>query len=178
VTRTGLPYFTGISTYNDPQRRFKFRYPSDWVKDELGERLDGVNFRPEQHDLETYFAVAISKLGVSVEAADLPELRRGFDDGLASMPTLSVEESKDDTYGNIVKVERKFTFNTTDIVRKRWTWGVYADVWEIVAAFQGSTVEEYDYWLPMGNYCFNTFELPEYVWFATDPEMRPPELRR
>jgi hypothetical protein len=172
-----LPYFTGISTYNDPQGRFKFRYPSDWVEDELDESLDGVNFRPMPDDLETYFAVAISKLDVSVEAADLPELRRGFDDGLTSLTALSVDAAKDDTYGNIVKFERKFTFDAASVMRKRWTWGLYADVWQIIAIFQGSTVAEYDYWLPMGNYCFNTFELPEYLWFATDPDMRPPRAR-
>ena len=177
MTRTGLPYFTGISTYNDPQGRFTFRYPSDWVEGELDDGLDGVNFRPEPDDIETYFAVAISKLRVSVEAADLPQLRRGFDDGLTSLGTLSLDKAKDDTYGNIVKVERKYTFDAAGVTHKRWIWGLYVDMWQIIAIFQGSTVEEYDYWLPMGNYCFNTFELPEHLWFATDPEKRRPEIR-
>jgi len=178
LTRTGLPYFTGISTYDDPRGRFTFRYPSDWIPGGLDEGLDGVNFRPDPDDLETYFAIAISKLAVPVEATDLPELRRGFADGLRSMGILSVDEAKDDTYGNIVKVERKITFDVAGVTRKRWTWGLYADIRQIIAIFQGSTVEAYEYWLPMGNYCFNTFQLPEYLWFATDPEMRPPTLPR
>ena len=38
-----------------------------------------------------------------------------------------------------------------------------------VVVFQGETPEEYHYWLPMGNYCFTSFQLPMALWYATDP---------
>lgn len=38
--------------------------------------------------------------------------------------------------------------------------------------WQGSTVDEYDYWLPMGNYSYATFEIPEALWFATDRDLK------
>ena len=37
---------------------------------------------------------------------------------------------------------------------------MYADTWQYLVAYQGATVEEFHYWLPMGNYCFTSFQLP------------------
>ena len=44
-------------------------------------------------------------------ADDLPALRDGFDDGLAALADLAVESSSDDTYNDIVKLERTLTFS-------------------------------------------------------------------
>lgn len=169
--RSGLPAFTGITTYRDPQGRFEFRHPSDWDRYELDEDRDGVLIRPEVEDEHTYFAIWISPLSIGVVADDLPELRRGFDDGLGRLADARIDKAADDTYGNIVKLERWLTFTEAGVVRKRRTWGLYVDTWQLVATYQGSTVGEYDYWEPMGNYCFATFQLPNELWFATDPEI-------
>lgn len=171
--RSGLPAFTGITTYQDPQGRYKFRHPSDWDRDELADDREGVIVRPELDDGDTYFAVWIQPLDIAVEAEDLPELREGFDAGLAKLADAAVTPLREDTYGNIVKVERLVDFVESGVTRRRHAWGMYVDKWQLLVSFQGSTVEEYEYWLPMGNYCFNTFELPEYLWFATDPEVNP-----
>jgi hypothetical protein len=40
-----------------------------------------------------------------------------------------------------------------------------------VVAYQGETVEEYEYWLPMGNHSFHHFVIPEALWFATDRDL-------
>ncbi len=170
--RSGLPLFTGITTYRDEQGRFSFRHPSDWIRDELADDREGVIIRPEADDPDTYFAVWVSPLETAVVADDLPELRSGFDDGLTALPDVTVESDRDDLYGNIVKVERLFTFTEGGATRKRRVWGMYVDTWQVLVSFQGSTVGEYDYWLPMGNYCYATFELPEALWFATDPELQ------
>ncbi|HEX3813430.1 MAG TPA: hypothetical protein VHX59_11360 [Mycobacteriales bacterium] len=172
--RSGLPLFSGITTFRDAQGRFAFRYPSDWFRDELADDREGAIVSPEDgRDPATYFAVWVAPLEVGVVADDLPELRRGFDDGLAALPDLVIESGTEDTYGNIVKVERVLTYTEDGATRRRRVWGMYVDTWQILATFQGSTIEEYDYWLPMGNYCYATFELPEALWFATDPELRP-----
>jgi hypothetical protein len=171
MTRTGLPAFTGITTYQDQQGRYKFRHPSDWERDELADDLEGVIIQPEPDDDDTYFAVWIRPLDVAVEAADLPELRDGFDAGLAKLAEAVVTPLREDTYGNIVKVERSVDFVESGVVRRRKVWGLYVDKWQLLVTYQGSTVDEYEYWLPMGNYCFNTFELPEALWFATDPDV-------
>lgn len=173
MSRTGLPAFTGITTFQDPKGRYKFRHPSDWDRDELADDLDGIIVRPEPDDGDTYFAIWIQPLEIAVEAADLPELRDGFDAGLAKLPEAVITPLREDTYGNIVKVERLVDFVESGVTRRRHAWGLYADKWQLLVSYQGSTVEEYEYWLPMGNYCFNTFELPEVLWFATDPEVNP-----
>lgn len=170
--RSGLPLFTGITTYQDPQGRFKFRHPSDWIRSDLEEDREGVHVRPEEDDLETHFAVWISSHDVHVVADDLPEVKRGFDDGMASLPDLNVEFANEDTVNNIVRVERVVTFTGGGETRRRKVWALYVDTFQLLVVYQGSTIGEYDYWLPMGNYCFQTFELPNELWFATDPELQ------
>ena len=29
----------------------------------------------------------------------------------------------------------------------------------------------YEHWLPMGNYAYGTFQIPEALWFATDRDL-------
>jgi hypothetical protein len=171
-TRTGRPRFTGVTTYADPDGRYEFRHPSDWFRDRLDDDLDGVIVGPDRADQATHFAVAVRDLGVAVTAEDLSLLRDGFEEGLAALPDVSVEAVADTTYNDIVKVERTLTFSDQGEVRKRRVWSMYADHWQFIVVFQGATVEEFHYWLPMGNYCFTSFQLPMALWYATDPAIR------
>jgi hypothetical protein len=149
--RSGLPHFTGIHTYRDPQGRFEFRHPWGWEESELADQLDGVIVSPEDADDETFFAVWVTALETSVEADDLRLLTQGFDAGLARLAEMVIEAG--------------------GVRRKRRIWALYADRWQFVVTFQGATEAEYDYWLPMGNYCFTSFNLPYALWFATDPSV-------
>jgi hypothetical protein len=167
----GLPAFTGITTYRDPLGRFEFRHPAGWTRSELDDDLDGIIVRPEEEEQNTYFAVWISSLPQSVSARDLPELKEGFDDGLAQLPDAQIESGEEQTYGNIVKVERVVSFTENGETRKRRVWGMYVDTFQMVVVWQGRSVKEYDYWYPMGNYCFSMFKIPDELWFATDPEV-------
>ena len=167
--RTGRPRFTGVTSFTDPQGRYEFRHPSDWFRADLDGDADGVMVGPERKDEATHFAVAVTDLRVGVVAEDLEVLRGGFDDGLAVLADLAVESVRDDTYNNIVKLERTFTFTDEGATRKRRMWSLYADHWQFTVVYQGSSVEEFGYWLPMGNYCFTAFQLPLALWFATDP---------
>ncbi|QGN32022.1 hypothetical protein [Microlunatus sp. Gsoil 973] len=167
--RSGLPHFTGIHTYQDPQGRFEFRHPWGWQESELEDDRDGVIVSPEDADNDTWFAVWVTALDTSVEAADLPVLKEGFDAGLARLAGVEIQEGNDKTYNNIVRLERVLIFTEGAIRRKRRVWALYADQWQFVVAYQGATEDEYAYWLPMGNYCFTSFNLPSALWFATDP---------
>jgi len=169
--RSGLPRFKGIHTYQDPQGRFEFRHPWEWEESELEDDRDGLIVSPIDADDETYFAVWVTPLETSVVADDLPVLREGLDAGLAKLDDVAVESSDEKTYNNIVRLERLLTFTENGVRRKRRIWALYADYWQFVVAFQGSTVNEYEYWLPMGNYCFTSFNLPEALWYATDPSV-------
>lgn len=173
--RTERPRFTGITTFNDHLGRYEFRYPWDWIESELEDDREGVIMRPVEEDQNTYFAVWVNELDVAVVADDLPDLRDGFEAGLSQLADAEVEKADDQNYNNIVKIERIFTFREDGATRKRRVWALYADRWQFLVVFQGSTVEEYHYWLPMGNYCFSAFKLPEALWFATDPELLKPK---
>jgi hypothetical protein len=167
--RSERPQFTGVTTFTDAQGRYEFRHPSDWFRDDLDDDIDGVIIGPDRADEATHFAVAVTDLGLSVVAEDLEVLRQGFDDGLGALADLTVESSQDDTYNDIIKLERTLTFSEDGATRKRRVWSLYADHWQFTVIYQGSSVEEYHYWLPMGNYCFTAFQLPMALWFATDP---------
>lgn len=175
--RPERPLFTGTTAYNDHLGRYEFRYPWDWIESELEDDRDGVMMRPVEADEDTYFAVWVSELEVQVVADDLPDLREGFEAGLAQLSDLETEKVDDQTYNNIVKLERTLTFAEDGAIRKRRVWVLYADRWQFLVVFQGSSVEEYHYWLPMGNYCFSTFQLPEALWFATDPSLLKPPVQ-
>lgn len=171
TARVGRPRFTGVSTYQDPLGRFSFRYPWDWHQFDLDGDHEGVMFAPEE-TADTYFAAWVTKLDEHVVAEDLDILREGLAAGLAQLPNYQVETAKDDVLSNLVKLERIYTFDDNGTTRKRRVWTLYVDTWQIVLVFQGATPEDYHYWLPMGNYTFATFQLPEALWFATDRDLR------
>lgn len=169
--RTERPRFTGTTVHEDELGRYEFRYPWDWTKSELEDDRDGVIMLPVEDDPATYFAVWVNEMELEVVADDLPDLREGFEAGLQQLGDCSIEKCDDQNYNNIVKLERIHTFTQDGVSRKRRVWALYADRWQFLVVYQGSSVEEFEYWLPMGNYCFSTFKLPQELWYATDPEL-------
>lgn len=169
--RHGRPQYTGISTYRDPLGRFEFKHATDWIADELTDEREGTIFLFEPGVLESYFAVWVSDLGERVQAEDLDVLRDGFTAGLEQLSGLQIEQARDDTIENLVKLERIFTFDEDGARRKRRIWAIYVDHWQIMLVFQAATVEEYAFWEPMGNYAFARFGLPPDLWSAVDRDL-------
>lgn len=169
--RENPPRFRGVTTYRDPQGRFSFRYPSTWNTFDLTEDREGALFSPDDSDPTTYFAAWVSRLPEHVVAEDASVLAAGVAEGLSALDSCEVLESHDDVISNLVKFERIYTFSDGGVIRKRRVWMLYVDTWQIVLVYQGSSPEEYDYWIPMGNYAFATFELPQELWFATDRDL-------
>jgi hypothetical protein len=172
--RPARPRWTGIDTYIDPQGRYTFRIPSDWYRFELDPGIEGVMFSPEPADPQTYISSWARKLETSVVAEDLPVLRGGVAEGLAQLADCQVESEQDGTYGNLIKFERVFTYRDGEATRKRKIWIMYVDYWQIILTYQGSSPEEWEYWLPMGNYAFHHFTIPPELWFATDRDLSKP----
>jgi hypothetical protein len=171
MTKRPGPRFIGVRTHIDPLGRFNFRYPTGWHSFELEDNRDGVMYSPIATNPQTYFAVWVTKLDDSVVAEDFDDLCAGIAEGLSSLPGFELEAESNDFFGNLLKFERTLTFDDNGTRRKRRVWLLYVDIWQIVVTYQGETPEEYDYWLPMGNYCFNSFNLPPELWFATDREL-------
>ncbi|HMO58064.1 MAG TPA: hypothetical protein PKA05_18155 [Roseiflexaceae bacterium] len=168
------PKFTGVDTYRDPQGRFQFRYPSDWIHYPLQGAREGAMYSPQSQNPQTWYAVWITRLEYEVVAEDFEILAPNVRKGLEQLPDLAIEAQDDFIYGNLIKFDRTFTFRDGDAVRKQHMWLMYVSTWQIVAAFQGETVEEYEYWLPMGNYSFQFFTIPHELWFAADRDLNKP----
>lgn len=175
MTTRQPPRFYGIDTYSDPQGRFRMRFPTTWQQSKLqhadGTALDGAMFLPDPDDPATSLSAWVSGLEHAVVAEDLEDLRQGVEEGLTRFPECRVESAADLVLSNLVKFERVFTYREDDTLRKRKFWMLYVDRWLIVVSYQGSSVEEYEYWLAMANYSYATFFLPEELWFATDRDL-------
>ncbi len=171
TTRPVRPRFYGIDTYQDPLGRFTFRFPIDWHKFEPTGGQEGAIYSPQANNPQTWFSVLVSRLDENVVAEDMENLSSGVDEGIQSLPESHIEKTADDVLGNLVKLERVYTFREDGAIRKRRVWVLYVDEWLMVVAYQGESPEEYQYWLPMGNFCFDNFRLPEALWFATDREL-------
>ncbi|HET9224601.1 MAG TPA: hypothetical protein VFO07_18960, partial [Roseiflexaceae bacterium] len=138
---------------------------------DLEDQREGKMASPEPENPQTWFSVWISPLKLSVVAEDLDDLKDGVDEGLSQLPELRIESASDEALNNLIKFERIYTFREGEESRKRRSWLLYIDTWLMVVTYQGANEEEYAYWLPMGNYCFFRFELPEALWFATDRDL-------
>ena len=171
-TRTGRPRFTGVTSFADALGRFEFRHPSDWFRSDLEGGRDGVIVGPDPADDATHFAVAVTDLGVQVTAADSETCARASRTESQDCPT-SVSKAS--------RTTRTTTSSSwsgrSPSPRAAWSasvgsWALYADHWQFAVEFQGSSPAEFHYWLPMGNYCFMSFQLPLALWFATDNAVR------
>jgi hypothetical protein len=189
------PKFTGTTQYRDPLGRFSFWYTTDWATIEISEGApkargkkskarvaaakrateenplpvrEGFGAAPNADDPHTSVTCWVSPLAEKVVAEDFAELKQGVDDGLAALEDCTVELRQDDVLSNLVKFERVYTFRQNGELRKRRQWLLYVDTWVMCLTWQGSTPEEYKYWLAMANYSFQTFQLPEALWYATD----------
>ena len=164
------PRFTGVSTYQDRLGRFSVRYPTDWLRQDL-EGQDGVMFLPNAEDAHTSLSARVVSLEEVVVSEDLEELKAGVSEGLAKLTDCRLESASEVVLGNLIKFERVFTFREDAATRKRRLWLVYVDRWLIVLTWQGSSEDEYEYWLAMANYSFATFTLSEALWFASDRDL-------
>ena len=171
--RPPRPKFTGVDTFSDAQGRYQFRYASDWARYELDGHPEGVLFSPyfNQDAPKTFVSAYAEPLDFEVVAEDLPELAAAMQEGLNKLDGLQIEQRSDDAYGNLLKFDRTFTFREGDAIRKRHVWIMYVGKIQIVFAYQGESVEDYEYWLPMGNTMFFHTKIPDSLWFATDRDL-------
>jgi hypothetical protein len=154
-----------------------FRYPKDWHRFDLEEDRDGVMYSPEAENPSTWFSAWASELPHPVIADDIDVLREGVNEGLSRFDDLHVEFESEDTFGNLCRFKRIFTFREGDQVRKRHVWMLYVHRWLIVLAAQGASPEAYQHWHVMLDGCINSFDMANALWFASDPELMQPERK-
>ena len=155
---------------------------------------EGIGFAPNAEDPATVFTAWAAPLHERVVAEDLDDLREGVEEALRLLDDCQVEVATENVFGNLIRFERVYTFgervagsqaddtgeagdagqtsrDAPAAVRKRKQWLLYVDRWLICVTWQGSSIEEYEYWFAMANQSFLTFEIPEALWFATDREL-------
>ncbi len=171
MTTRATPKFTGIETYPDRLGRFTVRFASDWHKFDLDHGKDGVLVSPSATNTATYVAVWVDKLDFQAVAEDADDLSEAFDKGLKQLTEVSILESENLVIGNLVKLERFYTFREDGIIRKRKVWAMYVADWLMVLTYQGETIEEWDHWYAMANQSFFHFVIPPELFYATDRDL-------
>ena len=151
--------FEGLVLCQDKKWMYFFWYPKGWHRYDLGEGREGVLCSPMDGEPTTFFAVEVWQLPVGVTADDLDTLREGVEEGLASLPGLEIELADESVGSRLITFERVFTFRDGSVTRKRRIRLIYDDNRLYSLMSQGATVEEYERWLPMLNYCHLTFQL-------------------
>ena len=171
MTTRPAPQFTGIQTYPDRLGRFTMRLPSDWHKFDLDFGKEGVLASPTATNTNTYVAVWVEKLAFQAEAEDADDISESFDKGLAQLSNISLLESENLVIGNLVKLERFYTFDENGVTRKRKVWAMYVADWLMVLTYQGENVEEWEHWYAMANQTFFHFVIPPELFYATDRDL-------
>ena len=141
------PAIKGLTWYRE--QYFSFFIPMDWTKAEWPDEREGIIFQPKPEDSYTVFAVEVKDLGTTLTSEDLTYLNIGFLDGIKQLPDSHIDEKEEKVTGGLLQLSAKYTFTEEGETRKRWVRVLYQDSRQITMTAQGSTTENYDYWLPI-----------------------------
>jgi hypothetical protein len=158
-TGTGGPAFTGLVLQEDRHWRYSFWYPKGWYRFDLGDERTGVLCSPAPENPTTFFSVQVAQLEIVAQAEDLPVLCEGVQEGLEELPEVEVESAQESAGAGRIEIERTYTFRDGEHVRKRRIRLIYDRDRLYSLMSQGATVQEYEYWLSMLNYCHLTFKV-------------------
>jgi hypothetical protein len=141
------PSFKGLSWHRE--QYYSFFIPLDWHKSEWADDRNGVIYSPDPDDPQTVFAVEVTDAGFKIEPDDIDALAEGFFESVEALPDVEIEARKQRVVGALLTLEAKYTFRDQDAIRKRWVRLLYHQTRQVAMTAQGSTPEQYDYWLPM-----------------------------
>jgi hypothetical protein len=142
------PAYTGMKAYHDSSG-ITLWLPTEWNQFDLQPGHQGVLFSPYKDDLNTGILAEKFRLKVKVNQKDLEVLREGFMAGIHALPGVEIEKEGESISKTLSFFEVRFSFLDGDIRRKRWIRNIYWGKSNYVIIAQGSTVELYEYWLPM-----------------------------
>ncbi|MGI5916399.1 MAG: hypothetical protein ACOX9A_08100 [Anaerolineae bacterium] len=157
---TERPRFTGKFKYTDEEGGYGLWIPSGWHRTDLADGRQGVIFSPYPNDLNTCFMAERQALDVSIKPKDLAILRKGFLQGLESLPGIEIE-SHEESVGSagVILLEARFTFLEGEERRKRWVRVSYWGNGQLTFIAQGASEEIFDYWVPAFYNIMMTVEL-------------------
>ncbi|MBN1876255.1 MAG: hypothetical protein JXA33_18670 [Anaerolineae bacterium] len=147
------PRYHGMRKYLAPEAGYAIWMPSDWYPREMTQGHQGTLYAPNKDDYTTCFSIEKRLLEYGVRQKDAPILRKGFVDGLESLPGCEIESQDESITPTLIMFEARFTFLEGETRRKRWVRNVYWGKGQLIMIAQGATPEAFEYWLPM---FFNT----------------------
>ena len=160
------PSFTGLLLHREPRLGYSFFVPDGWhrqdVEGAVGLESPTVMYVPSLDDSLTGFSVEGRDLGLEVTSDDFPSLQAGFLSGLRKMPRSRLESHEGESIGPLITLEARHTFRDGSVTRKRWVRLLYQRSIQVRLIAQGSTVEEFDYWLPMFFESMRTFRFGDW----------------
>lgn len=140
------PAIKGLKWHRE--QYYSFFIPDDWQRLEWSDDRTGVIYAPDSSDPQTVFAVDIKDLGTRVTAEALDLLAEAFFDSIQQLPQADIESRQQKASGTQLELAAKYTFEEGGQIRKRWVRLFYHGTRQIAMTAQGSTPEQYQYWLP------------------------------
>ncbi|HLH72615.1 MAG TPA: hypothetical protein VKX96_04970 [Chloroflexota bacterium] len=157
------PSFTGLLLHREPRLGYSFFVPNGWYRQDVeGAEGVAVMYIPSPDDLLTGFSAEGRDLGLEVSADDFPALRAGFLSGLRKMNHSRIESHEGEAIGRLITLEARHTFRDGGATRKRWVRLLYQGTIQVRLVAQGSTEEEFNYWLPMFFESMRTFRFGDW----------------
>ncbi|NLD44180.1 MAG: hypothetical protein GX657_11875 [Chloroflexi bacterium] len=147
------PVYHGMTKHVDKEGGYAVWLPSDWRRLDMIDGHHGAIYTPYPDRHDTCISTEKRTLEYAVRPKDLPILRQGFAEGLASLPEVEIEWQEETITSSLWVFEARYTFREGEASRKRWTRAVYWGNVQLVLIAQGATPEEFEYWRPM---FFNT----------------------
>jgi hypothetical protein len=157
--RPPKPHFTGVRKCIHPTGGFRFWVPMEWVQFPEEKGHEALVFAPNSDTIETSFIAEKHNLPIKVVPGDAKTLRAELHESLQKLPGIEIESQSESVEKNIMMVEARYTWMDNETRRKRWLRIIYSGKHELVMIAQGSTPEEFEYWLPMFYNIMNTCEL-------------------
>ncbi len=141
------PVFKGLHWYRD--EHYSFFVPTDWPHSKRSDGKEGVLFQPDASDNKTLLAAEVTPMETSFTSEDKEDLKEGFLEGIKALQDVSIEETKDWEVSNVICLEARFSYTEQNQKLKRWIRVLYRKDQQVSMIAQGSSVEAFDYWLPM-----------------------------
>ena len=143
------PIYRGLTKHVDREGGYSLWLPSDWQRLEMADGRQGAIYTPHADRHDTCVSAEKCVLDYSVRPKDIPILRKGFAEGLSSLPGADIEWQDETLTSSLSIFEARFTFLEGEARRKRWVRVVYWGNGQLILIAQGTTPEEFEYWRPV-----------------------------
>ena len=143
------PQYSGLVKYTSKRDGYALWLPLGWHSFEMGNGRHGIIFSPNSALPAPAFSIEKTVLPYSVTKEDLPILKEGFQKGLSNLSPVEIETQNEIIEDKIMALEARLTFLDQGQTKKRWIRIIYSGEAQLTMIAEGTSPEEFEYWLPM-----------------------------